>query len=80
MDQRLALLANRARQTAMRVPERGDADAGEQIDVLPAFGIPQTNALAADERHRLPPVGLQHMARLAPHHLVQYHCHHHTTI
>ena len=75
MDQRLGLFLNGARQTAMRVAERRDPDAREEIDVLAIIGVVQAHALAADERHGLTPVGLQHMARLAPHDIVDHHRH-----
>ncbi len=75
MNQRLALLLNRARQPCVRVTERRDADARQQIDVFAVVGVVQMHALAADERDRLPPVGLQNVARLAPHHIVDHHRH-----
>ena len=63
VQQRLRLLGDRARQARMRVAERGHADARQQIEVLAALGVEQTHALAAHERDRLPPVGLQHVPR-----------------
>src|SRR4051812_21357430 len=75
VNQRFALVGNRARQTAMRVSQRGDADARQQVDVLPIVGIPQAHALAADERHRLASISLQYMARLAPNNVVDHHRH-----
>ena len=45
MDQRVRLIGDRARQPRVRVAERGDADAGEQVVVLAAIRVEQ--ALAA---------------------------------
>ena len=65
VHQRLRLFGDRARQARMRVAERRDADAGQQVEVLAPFGVVQAHALAAHERHRLAAVGLQHMPRFA---------------
>ena len=53
VDQRLRLIGDRARQARMRVAERRDADARQQIEILAALGVVQTDALAAHERDRL---------------------------
>ncbi len=48
----------------MRVAQRRDADPGQQVEIFAAVDVVQPNAFATDEHHRLPPVGLQHMALL----------------
>src|SRR6185436_9432860 len=47
------------------VPQRCDADTRHQIEVLAAIDVIQTRALAAHERHRLTPVGLEHVLGLS---------------
>src|SRR5439155_7540945 len=59
----LRLFGNRASQARMRVAERRDADARQQVQILATVGIEQTCTLAAHQRDRLPPIGLQHMPR-----------------
>ena len=53
------LLGQRVGEPGMRVAERRDADAGQQVEVAASFRVVQVDALAADERDGLPPVGLQ---------------------
>ena len=48
----------------MRVAERGDADARQQIEILAPLGVVQPHALAAHERDRRALVRLQHVSRL----------------
>jgi len=49
----------------MRMAERRHPDPGQQVQVLAPLGVVQPHALAADEHHRLPAVGLQHVALLS---------------
>ena len=70
VEERRGLIRDRAGEPGVRVAERRDADAREQVQVLAALGVPQAHALAADQRDRLAPIGLQHVARLAPHNVV----------
>ena len=48
----------------MRVPERGDADAGHEVEVRASLIVEQPHAVAALEHHRLTPVVLQHVLEL----------------
>jgi hypothetical protein len=50
---------------AAAVAERGDTDAGEQVEVRAALGVEQADPFAADERHRKAAVRLQDVPRLA---------------
>src|SRR6185295_8289438 len=59
----------------MRVTQRRDADAGQQIDVLAAVRIIETHALAADERHRIALVRLQHEPRFPGNDVVNHNRH-----
>ena len=54
-------------------PSDGDADAREEVEVLAAVDVVETRALAAHERHRLAPVGLQHVLRFARLDVVECH-------
>jgi hypothetical protein len=48
------------------VTQRGDADAGHEIEVLAAIDVIETRSVSAHERHRLTPVGLKHVPGLSP--------------
>ena len=61
VNQRVGLFGDGARERRMRVPERGDADAGQQVEVFAAPDIVQPHALAPDERDRIAPIRLQHV-------------------
>ena len=59
VDERRRLIGHRRGQRRVRVPERRDADARDEIQVRPAVVVEQAHALAALEHHRQPPVDLQ---------------------
>ena len=61
MQQRARLIGDRVRDLGMRVAERGDREAGEEVEVLVALAVPELRSLAADERDGQPPVGLHHV-------------------
>ena len=46
VEQRLRLIRDRARQPRMRMAERGDADAGQQVEILAPVRVVQPHALA----------------------------------
>ena len=46
------------------VPERGHADARDEVEVVRALGVPHTRALPAHQDDRRAPVDLQHVPRL----------------
>mgnify|MGYP003694479805 CR=1 FL=1 len=75
VDECLRLLGDRAGQPWMRVTQRRDADAGQQIDILAAVRVVETDALAADERHRVALVDRQHVFRFACYDVVHHHRH-----
>ena len=76
MHQRIRLLRDRAREAAVRVAERRDADAREQVEVFAPLGVEQAYSLATHERDRLAAIRLQHMARFAPDDVVHHRRHH----
>ena len=76
VDQRLRLIGDRARQSRMRVAERGDADSRQQIEILAPVRVVQPHALAAHERDRQTLVRLQDVSRLAHLNLVDGRCLH----
>jgi hypothetical protein len=45
------------------VPQRGHANAGDQIQIFPAIHVVETRAAAANERDRLPLVRLDDVLR-----------------
>ena len=49
MHQPRGLLADRLHDLGMAVPDVGDRDAAEQVEVLVALGVPQARARAAHE-------------------------------
>ena len=46
-------------------PSDVDADARHEVEILAAVDVVETRAAAAHERHRLTPVGLEHVPRFA---------------
>ena len=62
VDDAADLLGERVHQARMIVAERVHGDAGERVQVLLARLVVQPDALAAHERHRLPGVGVHHVA------------------
>ncbi len=61
VQQRVRLIGDHRSQTRMRVAQRCDADPRHEVQVLTAIDVIETRPLAAHERHRLTPVGLQHV-------------------
>src|SRR5688572_5957727 len=59
----------------MRVTERGDANAGDEVEILAAVDIVQTRPVPPDEGDRLTLIGLQHVARFTRLDLVEGHRH-----
>ena len=58
MQQRARLVGDRVGDRRVRVPERGDREPAEEVEVLLALAVPQLHALAAHERDRQTAVGL----------------------
>ena len=65
VQQRLRLVGDGARQPWVRMAERRDADARQQVEILASLRVEQADALAAHERDRLTSVRLQHVPRFA---------------
>ena len=65
VNQRLRLVGDRARDARMRVPERRDADARQQVEVFPAFRVEQPDALSANKVDRIAAVRLENVFCLA---------------
>ena len=53
---------------------------GHEVEILAAVDVVQTRAVAAHERHRLAPVGLQHVLRFARLDVVEGHFHRTTCV
>ena len=62
MNQRCCLIRDCRRQAGMCVPERRDADSGDEIEILTPLGIEQPCAAPPYERDRLPLVRLYDVA------------------
>ena len=58
------LLADCRNDPRVAVPRIVDREPGEEVEVLPAVGVPKPGALAADELHRCPRVGGHRVAPL----------------
>ncbi len=58
VQERARLVGERLGDRRVRVPERRDGQAREEVEVPPTFGVPQQGPLAPRERHRQTPVGL----------------------
>ena len=61
VEERARLVGERVGNRRMRVTERRDREAAEEVEVLLALAVPEAHALAAHERDRLAPVGLHHV-------------------
>jgi hypothetical protein len=57
VDQPPRLLAHGGDYVRVAVADRADRDPGEEVEVLPALGVPEERPLAAHELDRRPPVG-----------------------
>src|SRR4029077_318998 len=62
VQQRLRLIGDGPGQTLVRMTERGDADARQQVQIFPALRVVEADALSAHEGERGPAVCLQDMA------------------
>src|SRR5512134_2560710 len=69
LDERLRLIRDGRCKTRMRVPEHDDTDARQEVEIRASIGVVQPGAIAADENHQLPLVGLQHVTRFEGLHL-----------
>ena len=63
VQQRAGLVGDRVGDGRVRVAERRDREAAEEVEVLLALAVPELHALAAHERDREPAVGLHARAR-----------------
>ena len=64
MGQQSRLLADRLHHARVAVADVQHRDAGQEVEVLVALGVPQPHAGAADELHRVARVGADRVAPL----------------
>jgi hypothetical protein len=63
VGERRGLVGKGARERRIGMPERRHADAGHEVQELPALVVIKTRAAAADEHDRRAAVDLQHVRR-----------------
>jgi hypothetical protein len=71
VDQRRRLLRDRGGKTWMRVAERGNANARDQVEIPAAGGVVKIAPTSALKDHGIALVDLQHMLGLDRHHVVR---------
>ena len=71
VQQRARLIGDRVGDLGMRVTERRDREAREEVEVALALAVPEHRALTAHERDRQPAVGLHHVVGVERRQLVE---------